>query len=191
MVRRLGLLLLAFGCGAGPVDEGYTPEDLLVELAQGDGKMMARLPALIEALEGVEITSPEVEGELWSGTLQISDEVAANYGGPGALSFEGNVAYTFDELSYEKHWEWHLSVDYGDLELTAGTLNGAATWDVSVREIEIGFQAHTFSGEFQLNDSPRLAPVVYDSLFSGNLHRVSGSIDMQEVNWVNESPDNP
>jgi hypothetical protein len=177
------LFWTTIGCAA---DEP-TPEALLRELARVHAD---------ELFTGVQSAVEVQVGSLWDlddesserGTVHLPEDAGPVWDADAVVAVAWDVTFDLDEGV--RTWAWAMTLSIESLSLHDAEVSGNASWAVEDVVWDLRYANHEWNGEVSV-DGAAPVPAAWTAYYSGNLHRVDGTLDGVEVTWINEHPDLP
>jgi hypothetical protein len=176
-------VFLGLGCNGRP-----SAETVLVELASAHADPLATgITAAVEAEKGS--LWDLSDGEERSGVLDLPDDEGEGWSADAAVALAWELVYTEDEYGI-RTWRWTLDITLDRLSLPSADLAGRALWTMEDVAWDLHYTNHAWDGEVSV-DGAEPVPATWTAYYSGNLHRVDGTVDGERVHWVSDDPDLP
>jgi hypothetical protein len=163
--------------------------EILVDLAEAHAD---------ELFRGIESGVEADIGSLWDlesgsthdGTLALPEDAGKVWDADATLDVVWEVSYVLDDEEGIRTWNWAIALDLGRLALSSCEVSGALGGMVEDVARDLHYANHAWQGDVAI-DGDDAVPVEWTAYWSGNLHRVDGSVDGEAVHWENDEPDLP
>ena len=176
-------IVMLLACATGP-----SSREVVVDLAEMHADSLFR---------GIQSAVEADIGSLWdlesgsahAGTLALPEDAGKVWDADASLDAVWELSYVLDEEGI-RTWDWAIQLDLGRLALPSCEGSGTTTGTVEDVAWDLHYANHAWQGEVAIDGDDAVA-VEWTAYWSGNLHRVDGTIDGEAVHWENDEPDLP